>query len=121
VVDQVVVGDGPEGLAISPTGDYAASIILNGVGNVPKTAFFHHDHSYVSLLKIDGKKVRKVSEAELGALTEGVAFSPDGRYLYAGNYFDRDISILRRQGNKLVPAGSLKLPGQAASMSGSAP
>ena len=56
VVDQVVVGDGPEGLAIGPAGGYAASIILNGVGNVPKSAFFHHDHSYVSLLKIDGKK-----------------------------------------------------------------
>jgi DNA-binding beta-propeller fold protein YncE len=121
VVDQVVVGQSMEGLAISPTGDYAASVSLNGVGNVPKTAFFHHDHSYVSLLKIDGKKVRKVAEAELGALSEGVAFSPDGRYLYAGNFFDRDVTILRRQGNKLVPAGSFKLPGQPASMSGGAP
>ena len=121
VVDQVVVGDGPEGLAISPAGGYAASIILNGVGNVPKTAFFHHDHSYVSLLKIDGKKVRKVSETELGALTEGVTFSPDGRYLYAGNFFDNDITILRRRGNKLVPVGSLKLPGHPASMRGSWP
>jgi hypothetical protein len=88
VVDQVVVGDGPEGLAMSPAGGYAASIILNGVGNVPKTAFFHHDHSYVSLLKIDGKKVRKVSETELGGLTEGAAFSPDGKYLYVGNFLD---------------------------------
>ena len=121
VVDQVVVGDGPEGLAISPTGNYAASIILNGVGNVPKTAFFHHDHSYVSLLKIDGKKVRKVSETELGALTEGVTFSPDGRYLYVGNFFDNDITILRREGDKLVRVGSLKLPGHPASMRGSWP
>ena len=111
VVDQVVVGDGPEGLAVSPAGGYAASIILNGVGNVPKTAFFHHEHSYVSLLKIDGKKVRKVSETELGGLTEGVVFSPDGRYLYVGNFFDSDITILRLQGNKLVPVGSLKLAG----------
>jgi DNA-binding beta-propeller fold protein YncE len=121
VVDQVVVGDGPEGLAMSPVGGYAASIILNGVGNVPKTAFFHHERSYVSLLKIDGKKVRKVSETQLGALTEGAAFSPDGRYLYAGNFFDNDITILRLQHNKLVPVGSLKLPGHPASMSGSAP
>lgn len=121
VVDQVVIGDGPEGLAISPAGGYAASIILNGVGNVPKTAFFHHDHSYVSLLKIEGKKVRKVSETELGALTEGVTFSPDGDYLYVGNFFDNDITILHRRGNKLVPVGSLKLPGHPASMRGSWP
>lgn len=121
VVDQVVVGDGPEGLAVSPTGGYAVSIILNGVGNVPKTAFFHHDRSYVSLLKIDGKKVRKVSETPLGALTEGAAFSPDGKYLYVGNFFDREITILHLAGDKLVPVGSLKVPGQPASMRGNTP
>jgi DNA-binding beta-propeller fold protein YncE len=32
VVDQVVVGDGPEGLAMSPAGGYATSLILNGTG-----------------------------------------------------------------------------------------
>jgi DNA-binding beta-propeller fold protein YncE len=121
VVDQVVVGDGPEGLAVSPKGGYAASIILNGVGNVPKSAFFHHDRSYVSLLKIDGKKVRKVSEIEVGGLTEGAAFSPDGKYLYVGNFIDSDITILHLEGNKLVPAGSLKLPGHPASMRGNTP
>jgi DNA-binding beta-propeller fold protein YncE len=121
VVDQVVVGDGPEGLAVSPAGGYAASIILNGVGNVPKTAFFHHDHSYVSLLKIEGKKVRKVSQTELGGLTEGAAFSPDGKYLYAGNFIDSDITILHLQGDRLVPVGSLKLPGHPASMRGNSP
>jgi DNA-binding beta-propeller fold protein YncE len=34
VVDQVVVGDGPEGLAVSPKGGYAVAVILNGTGNV---------------------------------------------------------------------------------------
>jgi DNA-binding beta-propeller fold protein YncE len=121
VVDQVVVGDGPEGLAISPTGQYAASIILNGVGNVPKIAFFHHEHSYVSLLRIDGKQVRKVSQAEVGALAEGAAFSPDGEYLYVGNYLDSDIDILHLEGDKLVRVGSLKLDGHPASMRGNTP
>ena len=121
VVDQVVVGDGPEGLAISPTGQYAASIILNGVGNVPKTAFFHHEHSYVSLLRIDGKQVRKVSQAEVGALAEGAAFSPDGEYLYVGNYLDSDIDILHLEGEKLVRVGSLKFDGHPASMRGNTP
>lgn len=38
VIDQVVVGDGPEGLAMSPAGGYAASLILNGTGGTPRTA-----------------------------------------------------------------------------------
>src|SRR6266542_5472437 len=72
VIDQVVVGDGPEGLAVSPAGDYVAVTILNGTGNVPKNAFFHTNHSSVSLLMVEGKKVRKVSQTDVGGLAEGV-------------------------------------------------
>jgi DNA-binding beta-propeller fold protein YncE len=121
VVDQVAVGDGPEGMAMSPTGEYAVSVLLNGTGNTPKSAFYHHDHSMVALLKIEGKKVRKVSETEVGGLTEGAAFSPDGGYLYAGNFNDEDISILRLEKDKLMLVGTLKLPGHPASMSGAQP
>jgi DNA-binding beta-propeller fold protein YncE len=122
VIDQVVVGDGPEGLAVSPTGDLAVSVILNGAGNVPKSAFFHHDHSYLSFLKIDGKKVTKIGEAEVGRLAEGVAFSPDGKHLYVGNYLDSDMTIFKVQGTELTKeTSSLKLPGHPASVGGSTP
>ncbi len=121
VIDQVVVGDGPEGLAVSPKGGYAAAIILNGAGNVPPNAFFATDHSYVSLLAIRGKKVRKVAEAPVGRLAEGAAFSPDGQYLYVGNFLDRDLTVLRVQGGKLNKVGSIKLPGQPASLRGTTP
>jgi DNA-binding beta-propeller fold protein YncE len=120
VIDQVVVGDGPEGLAISPTGAYAVEVILNGA-NLPPDKFYHHKVSYVSLLKIDGKKVRKVSQTDVGALAEGVVWSPDGKFLYTGNFMDGDVTILRLQGDRLVKAGSLKLPGHPASMRGSNP
>lgn len=121
VVDQVVVGDGPEGLAVSPAGGYAVSVILNGVGNVPKTAFFHHDHSYLSLLRIDGNQVRKVSQADVGALAEGAAFSPGGNYVYVGNYLSSDIDVLHREGDKLVRVGLMKLDGHPASMRSNTP
>lgn len=120
VVDQVVVGDGPEGLAMSPTGAYAAEIILNG-SNLSHDKFYYHPRSYVSLLKIEGKKVRRVSEAEVGGLAEGAAFSPDGQYLYVGNFLDADITVLRLEGDHLVKAGQLKLPGHPASLRGSTP
>ncbi len=117
VIDQVPVGDGPEGMAISPTGAYAASIILNG-SNAAKNAPFPHGKSYVSLLKISGKKVRRVATAQVGGLAEGAAFSPDGQYLYVGNYLDRDVSILKVENDKLTRVGTLKLPGQPASLRG---
>jgi DNA-binding beta-propeller fold protein YncE len=121
VIDQVVVGDGPEGLAVSPTGGYAASLILNGTGGAPKTAFYRHEKSYVALLKIEGKGVRKVAQADVGGLAEGIAFSPDGQYLYVGNFVEGDIDILRRDGDTLAKVGSFALPGHPASMRGSTP
>jgi DNA-binding beta-propeller fold protein YncE len=118
VVDQVVVGDGPEGMAVSPAGTYVALVILNG-SNAAKDAPFPHGNSYISLLKIEpNKRVHRVATAPVGGLAEGAAFSPDGKYLYVGNYMDRDMTILELTGDKLKRVGSLKLPGQPASLRG---
>jgi DNA-binding beta-propeller fold protein YncE len=122
VVDHVVVGYVPEGLAVSPTGSYAVSLMDNASGGTaPNNAFFRHDHSVAVLLKIEGKKVRKVGETEVGTLAEGIAFSPDGRFLYVANSMDQDMTVLRLEGNHLAPVGSLKLPGHPGSMRGSTP
>lgn len=121
VIDQVAVGDGPEGLAVSPAGGYAASLILNGTGSTPKTAFFRHEHSYVALLKIAGKSVRKIAEIPVGGLAEGIAFSPDGQFLYVGNFVDGTLDILRLAGGTMRKAGSFKMPGHPASLRGSTP
>jgi hypothetical protein len=121
VIDQVVVGDGPEGLAVSPAGGYAASLLLNGTGGTPKSAFYRHEKSYVALLKIDGKTVRKVAQADVGGLAEGIAFNPDGHFLYVGNFVDGDIDILRVEGDTLTKVGNLALAGHPASMRGSTP
>ena len=122
VTDQVSVGDAPEGLAVSPTAGYAISLLTNGAGNVPKNAFFHHDHAVAVLLKSDGKTVRKVSQIETGTLSEGLAFSPDGGYVYIGNWGEQNLVTYRLQGDKLVAVGSpLKLPGHPVSMRSSTP
>ena len=48
-------------------------------------------------------------------------FSPDGRYLYVGNFIDSDVSILSVDGTTVTNTGKqLKLPGQPASMRGRA-
>jgi len=122
-VDQVVVGDGPEGLAVSPTGGYAVSLLTNGSGgSVPNNAFFRHDHAVAVLLKADGKTVRKLGETEVGTLAEGIAFSPDGQFLYIANLGEQELTAYQLADNKLVPVGSpLKLPGHPASMRGSTP
>jgi DNA-binding beta-propeller fold protein YncE len=114
IIDRVVVGDGPEGLAISPKGDVAVSVILAGSNNKP--AYFYHRNGFVSVLRIDGKKVTKIKEVEVGALPEAAVFTPDGRYLLVGNYLDQDFSILRVEGTEVTDTGKrFKVPGHPAS------
>ena len=119
VIDRVVVGDAPEGFAISPRGDVAVAVLLGGA-SVPKSMWFNTKRNgTLAVLRIEGKKVTKVGEVEVGGLPEGLVFSPDGKYLYVGNFTDRDVSILRVDGTKITDTGKkLKLPGQPASMRG---
>ena len=118
VIDKVVVGDAPEGFAISPSGKLAVAVLLRGSNNA-KTEWFYNRNGSVVVLKIDGKKVTKVGEVEVRGLPEGAVFSPDGRWLYVGNFLDSDISVLRVDGDTLTNTGTLvKLPGRPASMRG---
>src|ERR1700738_4202389 len=114
VIDRVVVGDGPEGLAMSPKGDLAVAAILSGNNN--KKAFFHKKNGSLSILKIDGKKVTKTQDIEVGGLPEAVIFTPDGNYIIAGNYMDQDFSIFEVNGTKVTDTGKrFKMPGHPAS------
>ncbi len=114
IIDRVVVGDGPEGLAISPKGDLAVSVILRG-SNMKK-AFFHEKNGSVSVLKIDGKKVTKIGDIEVGGLPEAAMFTPDGKYILVGNYLTQDFSILKVDGTSVTDTGKrFQVPGHPAS------
>jgi len=118
VIDKVVVGDGPEGLAISPTGKLAVALLLRG-SNAAKNAFFYNRNGSAVALRIDGKTVTRTNEVEVRGLPEGAVFSQDGRYLYVGNFIDQDVTILRVDGDRLVDTGkSFSLPGHPAAMRG---
>jgi DNA-binding beta-propeller fold protein YncE len=115
VIDHVTVGDSPEGFVISPKGDLAVTVEARGSNQ--KGASFYHPAGAVTALKIDGKKVTKAGEVNVGALPEGAAFSTDGQYLYVGNFIDGDMSVLKVDGTTLTDTGQrIKLPGHPASV-----
>ena len=72
VIDKVVVGDGPEGLVISPTGKLAVAVLLRG-SNAARDAYFYHRNGSVVALRIDGKKLSVTNEVEVRGLPEGGA------------------------------------------------
>lgn len=116
VIDRVTTGDAPEGLAMSPKGDLAVTVEQRG-SNLPKSNPAYHATGAVTALKIDGKQVTNVGSVNVGALPESAAFSPDGTYLYVGNFIDQDLWVLRVDGSKLTDTVQrIKLPGHPASM-----
>nr|ART90352.1 collagen triple helix repeat domain protein [uncultured bacterium] len=116
VIDHVTVGDSPEGIVVSPTGQIAVVGLLDG-GDGPHDAFYYHRRGRIVILGIDGKKVSRLQEITLGGIPESVAFSPDGRYLLVGNLLDKDIAVLRVNGTTVVDTGlRLPLPAQPAAL-----
>lgn len=116
VIGHVTVPDSPEGLAISPKNNLAVAVDATG-SNKDKKAFFYHKNGVVTILRIDGKKVTKLKDIEVGGLPEGAAFTPDGKYILVGNYLDQDFSILRVDGTKVTDTGKrFKVPGHPASV-----
>ena len=118
-INSVSIGDGPEGMAISPDGKWLAVPLLLGT-TAAKAAWSYTKGGAALLLAIEpGGTLRQVSSLPLGAIPEGVAWSPDSSTLYIGNYADRDMQIFRVQDGKLVDTGDrVKLQGQPASMRG---
>lgn len=122
VVDYVGIGPSPEGLAASPAGGLAVAVALNGSGSAPKNAWFAKPNSSVEVISTAEGGVRKVGELKAGGLAEGVAFSPDGRYLYVANFVESDLQVFKITGDKIADTGKvLKLPGHPASMRSSVP
>ena len=118
VLDHVAVGDGPEGMAISPDGRHAVAVLLRGSA-ASHSAWSYGPKGAVVLLGIRDGRVRVLHEAEAGNLPEGVAFSANGRFVYVGNYVDRTLQVFRIEGDRIAATGaSLALPGQPASMRG---
>lgn len=116
VINRVTVGDGPEGLAMSPDGRHAAVAIVQGC-NEPAQAWFHHPLGSIALLTIDGHQVNCVQHIDAGALPEGLAFSPDGRFLYVGNFLDGELQVFAVDASRLTDTGHrIPLGGRPASM-----
>ncbi|MGH6672869.1 MAG: beta-propeller fold lactonase family protein [Xanthobacteraceae bacterium] len=115
VIDHVTVPDSPEGLAFSPKGNLAVVAEATG-SNHAKSDWFYHPHGEVTVLQVQGKKVTRLKDIKVGALPEAICFTPDGHYVYVGNYMDKDFSILRVDGTKVTDTGKrFKVPGQPGS------
>jgi DNA-binding beta-propeller fold protein YncE len=122
LVDYVTVSPYPEGLDVSPTAPLAIAVAINGSGTAPKGAWFENPYSLLDVLSTADGRVRKIGSVKAGRLPEGIAFSPEGKYVYVGNFSDSNLQVFKVQGHTLRDTGKvLKLPGHPASVRGNTP
>jgi DNA-binding beta-propeller fold protein YncE len=119
VVNLMTPGNGPEGFAIAPDGKTAAAPLLLGSG-AKDSDWFKTEGGELVLMSVGaGGSLTVTGRAPLGALPEGVAYSPDSQYLYVGNYLDKTMQVFHINDGRPEPVGTtMTLPGQPASMRG---
>jgi DNA-binding beta-propeller fold protein YncE len=119
VIDIMSPGTGPEGFAIAPNGKTAAAPLLLGSGAKPGDWFKTKGGALMVMSVGPNGRLTPTGTAPLGALPEGIAYSPGSNYIYVGNYVDKDLQVFHVVNGKPEQVGpNIKLPGQPASMRG---
>ncbi|MEM9236793.1 MAG: YncE family protein, partial [Verrucomicrobiota bacterium] len=124
VASTVSVGDGPEGLAISPDGKYVAVPLLNGSADMFKDEWFYHPHGEVVLYELKGTGLTERSRVKTGAFPEGISFSADGSRLFVANLADGNLSTFSVNKGRLASEGEplrIPVPGKPGSMGSAQP
>ncbi len=115
-IQHVTIGSVPESIEISPDGKLLAAVVMNG-SNLAATDPNHSEHGGVLLLARKGKTFHVVEELPIGRIPEGVAFTPDGKYLVVQCHPDRELWIFSVNGGRLRDTGQrIKVPGMPSSL-----
>ena len=101
VVDTTTVGQTPEGIAMSPDGNWVAVTVMNG-SNKPIASPFYNAFGVLRLYRVAGKKLVYSSEVSTGVWTQGIAFTPDSKTLLVQNKEEKQLQVLAIHNGKVV-------------------
>ncbi|MBN8941790.1 MAG: YncE family protein [Rhizobiales bacterium] len=100
VINTVSVGQTPEGLKISPDGQYVAVGLVNG-SNKPRSSPFYAERGKVIVFQVRGSTLTRVAEAPIGQWSQGIVWSANSRRLMVQNMVERDIQVFDFNGRRL--------------------
>lgn len=112
VVDTISVGQTPEGLKLSPDGQYAAVAVMNG-SNKPKSSPFFNDNGLLKIYRLKDKRLTPVAEAKVGHWCQGIAFNKDSKTILVQCMVENEILVFSFDGKKLTAKPSIKVTGPA--------
>jgi sugar lactone lactonase YvrE len=110
IVSTVDVGQYIEDLAFSDDGKFLAVIPQNGSNLAPSHPFYN-DYGLLVVFSVNGTKLTKVAEVNIGKWPQGVAWSRDGKTLLAQSMVDNALAVVSFNGKSLKVTGQLKVTG----------
>ncbi len=111
-IETVSVGPTPEGMKLSPDGQYLALAVMNG-SNKPKASPIFHDGGVLKVFSLKDKKLTPITEAGVGHWCQGVAFSKDNKKILVQCMVENEIQVFDFDGKALKRSGSIKATGPA--------
>jgi len=108
IVDTISVGQTPEGVAMSPKGNFVAVTVMNG-SNKPKASPFYSDNGLLKIFAVRGTKLTQVAQAPVGHWCQGAVWSRDEKTVVVQCMVEKDLEIFRFTGDGLKRTGEIKL------------
>jgi DNA-binding beta-propeller fold protein YncE len=109
-IDSINVGLIPEGIALSPDGQYLAVMVMNG-SNLATSSPFFRDYGLLKILRVTGPKLTFLTEARIGHWCEGVAWSRNQRTIVVQCMNEKAIDVFGFDGKTLKPKDAIKISG----------
>ena len=115
-IDYVPFGSNPESMEISPDSQLAVAVLMAG-SNLAADDPLHVPGGELAILARRGSTFEKVQTLPTGPIPEGVAFSPDGKYIIVQCHPIRELWIYRIDGEKVTDTGErIKVPAMPSSL-----
>ena len=108
VVTTVSVGQTPEGVKMSPDGNYVAVTVMNG-SNKPSASPFFNDFGLLKVYRISGTELAPVAEAKIGHWCQGMVWSKDSKFVVAQCMVESELIAFSFDGKALTRTSTLKM------------
>lgn len=110
VVNTVSVGQNPEGIKISPDGNYVAVSVMNG-SNRPASAPYSSDKGKLVLLRRRGTELTRATDANVGRWCQGIVWSSNSRRVFVQCMVEQQVLGFSWNSSVLQPIGAVATKG----------
>jgi DNA-binding beta-propeller fold protein YncE len=114
--DYIPIGSGPESMEVSPDSQLAVAVLMEG-SSLAMDDPRHEDHGKLTILARIGSTFEVVQTLPTGPIPEGVAFSPDGKYIIVQCHPTRELWLYRVDGKNVIDTGErISVPAMPSSL-----